>query len=212
MCCVPHHRWKLFTPRLPTVVIVTAAVALAWFATSYLTRNDVGPSGQYPFHLPGSRHSAFFRPILVGVQPATFAMATGYFLSLWAMLYVRRATLRVDFLMASSVIMFVLYLLFPSNIPGSGSVDVRWLPAAYLLLFCSRERGPEEEESLLDYGRERTPEMEPVLALLVPFFACVVHAALIGRTAHKIDRYSTNTRPRSRTYRPTRICFRWATQ
>jgi hypothetical protein len=83
--------------------------------------------------------------------------------------------------------MFVLYLLFPAGMPGSGSVDVRWLGAGYLLLFCGRQRSP-EEESEQDYGHERTPEMEPILALLVPFFACVAHTALINKTAHKVDR------------------------
>jgi hypothetical protein len=184
----PPSEWKLFNSRLPTVLIVTAAVGLVWFAASWSSRNDVGPPGEYLFHLPGFKAQLLFDPFWSVSQPATMAMVTGYILSLWAMLYVRRATLRVDSLMASGVIMFVLYLLFPAGMPGSGSVDVRWLAPGYLLLFCGRQRAPNEEESELDYGRERAPEMEPVLALLVPFFACLVHTALIDKTAHKADR------------------------
>lgn len=183
----PPSQWRILTSRLPTVLLVTAAVGLAWFAASYPTRNDVGPPGEYLFNLPGYKTQLLFDPFWSISQPATMAMGAGYFLSLWAMLYVRRATLRMDSLMAAGVVMFVLYLLFPAAMPGSGAVDVRWLPAGYLLLFCGRERRPGEEESLIDYGREPVPEMEPVLALLVPFFACVVHTAVINRTIHKID-------------------------
>ena len=184
----PPSQWRILTPRLPTVLLVTAAVGLAWFAASYPTRNDVSPPGEYLFNLPGFKTQLLFDPFWSVSQPATMAMAAGYFLSLWAMLYVRRATCAWIPSWQSGVIMFVLYLLFPAAMPGSGSVDVRWLPAGYLLLFCGRERRPDEEETLIDYGRERVPEMEPMLALLVPFFACVVHTALIDRTAHKVDR------------------------
>ena len=184
----PPRQWKLVNSRLPTVLVITAGVALIWFAASYSTRNFVSPPGEYIFHLPGYKAQLLFDPFWSVSQPATIAMAAGYLLSLWAMLYVRRDTLRMDSLMASGVIMFVLYLLFPAGMPGSGAVDVRWLPAGYLLLFCGRQRDPDEEESLLDYGRERVPDTEPLLALLVPFLACVVHTALINRTAHKVDK------------------------
>ena len=183
----PPSEWKLANPRLPTVLIVTAAVALAWGSASFAARNAVGPPGEYLFHLPYFKTQLLFDPFWSVSQPATMAMAVGYFLSLWAMLYVRRATLRVDSLMASAVIMFVLYLIFPAGIPGSGSVDVRWLPAGYLLLFCGRQRAPEEDAET-DYAAPRAPEVEPILALLVPFFACLVHTALINSTAHKVDR------------------------
>ena len=184
----PPKEWKILNSRLPTVLIVTVAVAVVWFAASYSSRNDVSPPGEYLFHLPGFKTQLLFDPFWSVSQPATIAMAEGYILSLLAMLYVRRATLRVDSLMAAGVIMFVLYLLFPAGMPGSGSVDVRWLAPGYLLLFCGRQRAPDEEESALDYGRERAPEMEPVLALLIPFFACLTHTALINHTAHKVDR------------------------
>lgn len=183
----PPSQWKLANSRLPTVLIVTFGVALVWGAASFAARHDTGPPGEYLFHLPGFKTQLIFDPFWSVSQPATMAMAVGYFLSLWAMLYVRRATLRMDSLMASAVIMFVLYLLFPAGMPGSGSVDVRWLPAGYLLLFCGRQRGPDEDPET-DFAAPRGPEVEPILALLVPFFACLVHTALINSTVHKVDR------------------------
>jgi hypothetical protein len=169
----PIREWKLKNSRLPTILVITAAVALVWAAASFAARNDVGPPGEYGFHLAGYKFRLLFDPFWSVSVPATFVMAIGYFGSLWAMLYVRRHTLRMDALMASGAIMVFLYLIFPASMPGSGAVDVRWLAPGYLLMFCARQRGP---------------ETEPRLSLLVPFAACLVHTAIIGVTAHKIDR------------------------
>jgi len=169
----PPPQWKPLNSRLPTILIVTAAVALVWAAASYTSRNDIGPPGEYGFRLPGFKTRMLFDPFWSVSIVATIAMAAGYFSSLFTMSYVRRRSLRVDSLAAAGVVMFVLYMLFPASIPGSGAVDVRWLPAGYLLLFCARQRGPERE---------------PRLALLVPFAACLLHTAIIGVTAHRIDR------------------------
>jgi hypothetical protein len=170
---LPPSKWRLANSRLPTILIVTAGVALVWAAASYVSRNDVGPPGEYSFHLPRYKAMLLGDPFYSVSRLAAVIMGLGYFASLATMLYVRRRTLRLDSLMASGVIMFVLYLLFPAGIPGSGAVDVRWLATGYLLLFCGRQRGPEPE---------------PRLALLVPFTACLLHTAVIGVTAHTIDR------------------------
>lgn len=169
----PPSQWKLVNSRLPTILIVTAAVALIWAAASVASWNDVGPPGEYAFHPPSYKALLLFDPFWSVSVVAAWVMGVGYFASLWAVLYVRRHTLRMDSLMVSGVLMVVLYLLFPASIPGSGAVDVRWLAAGYLLLVCGRQRGPEPE---------------PRLALLVPYAACLLHTAIIGVTARTIDR------------------------
>lgn len=169
----PPSQGKLLNARFPTILVVTLGVALVWGAASYATRNDVGPPGEYAFHLPGFKIRLLFDPFWSVSVLGAWVMAAGYFLSLWAMLYVRRHSLRMDALMAAGVLMFFLYLVFPASIPGSGAVDIRWLAAGYLLLLC---------------GRQREEEKEPRLALLVPFIACLLHIAIIGVTAHKVDR------------------------
>lgn len=170
---LPPSKRKAFNSRLPTVLIVTLAVALIWAAASISTWHDVGGHGEYGFRPPSYKAFLLFDPFWSVSVLAAWVMAVGYFTSLWTMLYVRRNTLRLDSLMVSGMAMFVLYLLFPGSIPGSGAVDVRWLGAGYLLLFC---------------GRQREEESEPQLSLLIPFAACVLHTAVIGVTARKVDR------------------------
>ncbi len=170
---LPAAKWKIFNSRLVTILVVLAAVALVWAGASYSSWNDVGPSGEYVIRPIGNKLLALTSPFYsVSLQGAVI-MAVGYAASFVAMVYLRRRTLRLDSLTASAIIMFVLYLLFPKAIPGAGAVDIRWLAAAYLLLFCARQRGPESQ---------------PRLALLIPFAACVLHTASIGSTARKIDR------------------------
>ena len=170
---LPPSKWKLANPRLPVILAVTAAVALVWAASSYAISGDVGPPGEYGFHPPSYKALLIFDPFMSVSLPAAFIMGVGYFVSLGTFVYLQRRNLQLDSLTASGVIMFVLYLLFPASIPGSGAVDVRWLAAAYLLLLCGRQRGSEPE---------------PRLALLVPFAACVLNTAVIGWTARQIDR------------------------
>jgi hypothetical protein len=170
---LPPRQWRLANPRLPTVLLVTAAVVLVWIGASYSSWNDTGPSGEYVFRTFGNKLLALASPFYSVSLPAAAVMAAGYVASLGVMLYWRRRTLRIDSLAASGVIMFVLYLLFPKAIPGAGAVDIRWLSAGYLLLFC---------------GRRTALEREPRLVLLLPFFVCVVHTLLIGWSARSIDR------------------------
>lgn len=166
-------RWRIMNPRLSTILIVTAAVALVWAGASYTSWNDVGPAGEYVFPPFNRKLVTFAYPFRSVSLVAAAVMSVGYGASLAAMLYLRKHTFQVDALTASAIIMFVLYLLFPHAIPGAGGVDVRWLAPAYLLLFC---------------GRQRYAEPEPRLALLIPFAACVLHTAAIGWTARAIDR------------------------
>ncbi|HEY7861469.1 MAG TPA: hypothetical protein VIB98_08480 [Gemmatimonadaceae bacterium] len=167
------RQWRPFNSQLGTVSIMLLAVALVWAWASYSSWNDVGPAGEYVIRSIGNKLVVFTSPFYSVSLTAAAIMSLGYAASLAAMVYVRRRTLKVDSLIASAVIMFVLYLLFPKAIPGAGAVDIRWLAAGYLLLFCARQRGPERE---------------PRLILLIPFAACVLHTASIGWTARAIDR------------------------
>jgi hypothetical protein len=170
---LPPRVWKLVNSRLPTILIVLGCVAIVWAGASYSSWNDVGPPGEYIFRPLGNKLIAFTSPFYSVSIVAAAAISIGWLASALAMLYARRGQLKVDSLSASAIIMFVLYLLFPKSIPGAGAVDIRWLWGGYLLLFCARQRGPEPE---------------PRMVLLVPFAACLVHTAIIGYTARKIDR------------------------
>lgn len=169
----PPSQWKPFNTQLATASVMLAAVAVAWACASYSTWNAVGPPGEYMIRTIGNKLLVFTSPFYSVSMQAAVLMSVGYAASFAAMLYVRRRTLRIDSLTASAVIMFVLYLVFPKAIPGAGAVDIRWLSAGYLLLFCARQRGPERE---------------PRLALLIPFAACVLHTASIAWSARAINR------------------------
>jgi hypothetical protein len=169
---LPPSQWKLFNSRFAMILVVTVAVAAVWAGASYSSWNDVGPAGEYVIRPIGNKLIAFTSPFYsVSLQGAAI-MSIGYAASLAAMLRVRRRAFQLDSLTASAIIMFVLYLLFPKAIPGAGAVDIRWLAPAYLLLFCARQRGPEKE---------------PRMLLLIPFAACLLHTASIGWTARAID-------------------------
>ncbi|MBA2684121.1 MAG: hypothetical protein H0U66_06500 [Gemmatimonadaceae bacterium] len=170
---LPSKQWKIFDSRLPTILCVLAAVAIVWAGASYSSWNDVGPEGEYIFRPLGNKLIAFTSPFYSVSIVAAAVISLGWLASLAAMVYARRGAYKLDSLSASAVIMFVLYLIFPKSIPGAGAVDIRWLWGGYLLLFCARQRGPERE---------------PRMLLLVPFAACVLHTSVIGYTARKIDR------------------------
>lgn len=165
-------KWRIVNSRLPTVLIVTAAVALVWAGASYSSWNDVGPAGQYVFPYFNRKFVTLAYPFRSVSLLAAVVMSVGYAASFVAMLFLRGRTFKVDAITSSAIIMVVLYLVFPHAIPGAGGVDVRWLAPCYLLLFC---------------GRQQSPEREPRLALLIPFVACVLHSAAIGWTARHID-------------------------
>lgn len=166
-------KWRIKNPRLWTILIVTAGVALVWFGASYSSWGDVGPPGEYEFRQFGNKLIWFTDSFRSISRLAAVVMALGYGVSLATMLYLRRRTFRVDALTAAAILMFVLYMIFPHGIPGAYAVDVRWLPAGYLLIFCTRQR---------------TSEPTPRWALVVPFAACLLHTAAIGWTARAIDR------------------------
>jgi hypothetical protein len=170
---LPPREWRLFNSRLPTILTVLVSVAIVWAGASYSSWNDVGPPGEYIFRPLSNKLIAFTSPFYSVSIVAAAVMSIGWLASLVAMFYARRGRYRIDSLAASAIIMFVLYLLFPKSIPGAGAVDIRWLWGGYLLLFCARQRGPEPE---------------PRKLLLVPFAACVLHTAVVGYTAIKVDR------------------------
>ena len=170
---LPPHEWRIVDSRLPTILCVLAAVAIVWAGASYSSWNDVGPAGEYIFRPLGNKLLAFTSPFYSVSIVAAAVISIGWAASLVAMFWARRGAYKIDSLSASAIIMFVLYLIFPKSIPGAGAVDIRWLWGGYLLLFCARQRGPERE---------------PRMLLLVPFAACVLHTAVIGYTARKIDK------------------------
>ena len=64
---LPPREWRLVNGRLPTILVVLAAVAIVWAAASYSSWNDVGPPGEYvlrplvnqPTPFPCTSHPAF---------------------------------------------------------------------------------------------------------------------------------------------------------
>jgi len=103
-------------------------------------------------------------------QAAT--MTAAYGATLLAFAYAYRRELRLDPLIAASLVFVVLFLLFPNDIGGAGGTDVRWLIPAYLLPFCVTGTGTRPR---------RTP-------LGIALAACLLHAGVVWSYVRTMDR------------------------
>jgi hypothetical protein len=164
---------SLWTPRLTALVAATAVVGLC-SAIWHLSLGHEPPSPPIPpdFRTLGNKLENLASPFYVLSHAQTLVMAAGYGLSLAAFLAVNRRSLRLDVMLGSAVAFVVLFLIFPYRLDGAGFVDMRWLLPAILLPFCAVAAGPVRPQRVW---------------LVIPFAACLVHAAVIRRAGGRID-------------------------
>ena len=165
--------WALLDSRVRTVVpitLVVGALVVGWIATS-----SSGPARD-PFVWSGWEEKG--QDLLAPFYSLSFTqlgvMAGGYAASVIAFLIVNGMPRQRDTFAFSAAAFLALFLVFPSRLGTHTSMlDVRWLLPAYLLPFCVAAR---------------PIRRSPTTALLVPFVAALLHAAVIGAKARDFDR------------------------
>jgi hypothetical protein len=80
---------------------------------------------------------------------------------------------------ASAIVFLVLFFVFPAGTPGTGYLDMRWLPPAFLLPLAAAE------------ADGVSPSRGITLLMLV---GCLVHDAVLGRSMQAIDHELANFR------------------
>jgi hypothetical protein len=75
-------------------------------------------------------------------------------------------------LLGAAVAFLVLYLAFPAGTPGTGYLDMRWLPPMFLLPFAAAE------------AQTVSP---PRFITMLMLGGCLLHAAVLGRSMRAID-------------------------
>jgi hypothetical protein len=97
------------------------------------------------------------------------SMALGF---LWVNRDVLKRRGRLSLFLLSAAACLVLFLAFPAGTPGTGYLDMRWLPPAFLWPFCAAE----------------SEGHSPPLALTAVMLAgCVLHDAVLSRTIQSIE-------------------------
>lgn len=160
----------LANAQLLTLAVLALAVGLAVAGTAAFAvsgSRDLGP----PYFRPMSGKvlamaSPFFS--FSGEQPAV--MLAGFLLAVAGLLRRPRVDLVSSFMLCAPAFLLV-YFCSPRSIIGAGDVDVRWLPAAYLLPFCAPTKA--------------RPPGAVLMGLL--FAACLCHALVVLRWARRID-------------------------
>jgi len=165
-------REALFRPEVRTAVTATAAVGLMMAWGSAMSGGEQAAGGHLVFRSPASKIAAFGAPFYSFSLPQAALMAGGYMATVLAFGYAVRRHLRLDAFLASAAVFVVLFLIFPRDVGGAGGTDIRWLVPAYLLPLClSSGSGPARRA-----------------LLVIPFLACLAHAAVISSYTRAIDR------------------------
>jgi hypothetical protein len=158
--------------QLVTLVVVTVAVGIALAGTTAFAVSGSGDMGPPYFRPLGDKVLAVASPFLSFSNGQLAVMLAGFLLALAGLLYRHRPADLVTPLALCGPAFLIIYFLSPRYIIGAGDVDVRWLPAAYLLPFCMA-----------------TTARPPGPGVLKALFAiCVVHALVVFAWARRIDR------------------------
>ncbi len=116
--------------------------------------------------------SAFY-VFSLGQMAITMAVYGGMVL---AWLVVNRHTVmqraRWSTFLFASLACFVVFLIFPAGTPGTGYLDMRWLPPLFLWPFCAAE------------SQGAAPSRAVTVVMLA---GCLLHDAVIGRTVRTIE-------------------------
>jgi hypothetical protein len=160
------------SPQLVTLVVVTVVVGVALAGTAAFAVSGSGDMGPPYFRPWGGKVLAMASPFLSFSNGQLAVMLAGFLLAVAGLLHRQRAADLVTPLALCGPAFLLVYFLSPRYIIGAGDVDVRWLPAAYLLPFCMA-----------------TTARPPGTALLKALFAvCIVHALVVFVWARRIDR------------------------
>jgi hypothetical protein len=121
--------------------------------------------------------SAFY-VFSLGQMAITMAVYGGMVL---AWLVVNRHALaqraRWSVFLVAALACFTLFLVFPAGTPGTGYLDMRWLPPVFLWPFCAAE------------SQGAAPPRAVTVLMLA---GCLLHDAVIGRTVRTIERELAN--------------------
>jgi hypothetical protein len=159
--------------RLPTVLAVTAVVA-ALALWSVLTRPpDVATSAHMVFNTPFVKARNVLTPFFVFTYAQLAVTLAAYAVAAVCFARANRPFPGWNTLGAAALACLAIYFVFPSNGPGTGYLDVRWLLPVYLLPFAGVA------------GGARPPTRTALAAMLA---AGVVNAGAFWVTTRPIDR------------------------
>ena len=156
-------------------VLCLTAVLGAFFILQTALTLIVAPGTHTFVHFgtPWSKIRNIFTPFYVYNYTQAIVAVAAYVVALVFFLRTNRQRQWRSTWGLSVLAFFVLYLVFPANLPGAGYLDMRWLIPAFLLPF-------------LLAGREsKAPRLEVVAILLM---ASLVNTVLLSRSVHAIDR------------------------
>lgn len=161
-------------PRVTTALAITAAVAAVFVAWTLVevALGAKGSEGAVGFRGPALKLAALGAPFYAFDLRQALLLAGGWAASLVAFLYVNRADLRPDPILASAAAFGLLFVAWPHSVGAAGGLDARWLIFAYLLPFCATEGG-------------RVPRQWPGLA--VALLAVAAHAGAVGLEVRRRD-------------------------
>jgi hypothetical protein len=170
-------------PRLKTVLVATAGVvaaALWWKAMVPPAPVDVHTQGWVTFKGPWVKLRNFLTPFFVFSFPQMAVTLGAYVVAVVLFLRTNRSDRKWNTLIWCAVAFFGLYLIFPSNTPGTGYTDARWLMPMYLLPFAAVWHG----------GRRPSTRVAWVLVAVALLNAATLWAAT-RRIDHELDDYAT---------------------
>jgi hypothetical protein len=168
----PGHR----LPRLRTALVVSAGVLAAtiwWKVMVPPAPHDIHTQGWVTFKAPWIKLRNFLTPFFVFSFPQMAVTLGAYVVAVVLFLRTNRPDRRWNTLAWCVGAFFLLYLIFPSNTPGTGYTDARWLMPMYLLPFAAAWHGG------------RRPSTRVALVLV----ACaLLNAATLWAATRRIDR------------------------
>jgi hypothetical protein len=164
------------TARLRTALVASAGVAVVGlWAWSMIPRAQ--PAVEHPggvtFKSPGIKLRNFLTPFFVFSYPQMAVTVGAYIIAVVLFWRTNRPLRRWNTLAWAVTAFAALYIIFPSNTPGTGFLDARWLLPMYLLVFAAAWHG----------GRR------PSTAVGLTLVACaLINAATIWRATRQVDR------------------------
>jgi hypothetical protein len=169
--------------RLKTVLVATAGVAavtLWWKVMVPPAPADIHAQFWVTFKGPWVKLRNFLTPFFVFSFPQMVVTLGAYVVAIVLFWRTNRSERKWNTLAWCVGSFFVLYVIFPSNTPGTGYLDARWLMPMYLLPFAAAWHGG------------RRPSTRVGLALV----ACaLINAATLWtatrRIDHELDDYAT---------------------
>jgi hypothetical protein len=166
-----HRRGRFTTALVATAGVV--AVTLWWQATVLPAPRDVHAQFWVTFKGPWVKLRNFLTPFFVFTFPQMAVTLAAYLVAIVLFWRTNRDERRWNTLLWCAGAFLVLYLIFPSNTPGTGYLDARWLMPMYLLPFAAVWQG----------GHRPTTRVALVLVAVA-----WINAATMWRATRRVDR------------------------